>query len=72
MFAETKKLKQARDSKSLVSLLIDTRPTFISYIDSAQKCVLVNALYALFFGRKIDEIMETAFHLLPRGPSFVA
>lgn len=72
MFAETKKLKQSRHSESLVSLLIGSLPTFISYIDSAQKCVLVNALYALFFGRKIDEIMETAFHLLPRGPNFVA
>ncbi|HMK82619.1 MAG TPA: hypothetical protein VK503_02785 [Candidatus Bathyarchaeia archaeon] len=35
-------------SESLLRLLIDSLPAFISYIDSEQRYVLANALYAAF------------------------
>jgi PAS domain S-box-containing protein len=54
---ETKPREQLDRSDSLLRLLIDSLPAFISYIDSDQKYVLANALYAAFFGRGLDEII---------------
>jgi len=44
-------------SESLLRLLIDSLPAFISYIDSEQRYVLANALYAAFFGIELDKLI---------------
>jgi PAS domain S-box-containing protein len=57
MLVEPKEIELSRSSESLLRLLIDSLPAFVSYIDYEQRYVLVNALYAAFFGRKLDEIV---------------
>ena len=47
---DAKELERLRNSESLLRLLVDSIPAFISYIDSEQKYVFANALYAEFFG----------------------
>jgi PAS domain S-box-containing protein len=47
---DTKELERLRNSESLLRLLVDSLPAFVSYIDCEQKYVFANALYAEFFG----------------------
>ena len=54
---ETKKQEESKGSESLLRLLIDALPAFISYIDSEQRYVLANALYAAFFGIELDKLI---------------
>jgi PAS domain S-box-containing protein len=49
--------KKQENSESLLRLLIDSLPAFISYIDSEQRYVLANALYAAFFGIELDKLI---------------
>ena len=57
MRTETKELERLRGSESLLRLLIDSLPAFISYIDSEQRYALANALYAAFFGQALNELI---------------
>jgi len=57
VLVEKDELEQAKGSESLLRLLIDSLPAFISYIDTDQRYVYANALYAAFFGRGLDEIV---------------
>lgn len=60
---QTRELERSRHSESLLRLLIDSLPAFISYVDSEQRYVLANVLYREFFGvdkiigRKISEVL---------------
>jgi len=54
---ETNRQEQSKSSESLLRLLIDSLPAFISYIDSEQRYVLANALYAAFFGIDLDKLI---------------
>ena len=54
---EKDELERSKASESLLRLLIDSLPAFISYIDTDQRYVYANALYAAFFGRSLDEIV---------------
>jgi len=54
---ETKEQERSRGSESLLRLLIDSLPAFISYIDSEQRYILANALYASFFGIELDKLI---------------
>ena len=56
-FAEANEVERLRSSESLLNLLIDCLPMFISYIDSEQRYVLANAIYAEFFGRELKKII---------------
>jgi PAS domain S-box-containing protein len=57
VLVEKNELEKSRGSESLLRLLIDSIPAFISYIDSEQRYVLANALYAAFFGKGLREII---------------
>ena len=54
---DTQELEQAKGSQSLLRLLIDSLPAFISYIDSEQRYALANALYASFFEQPLDQLV---------------
>lgn len=54
---DSKELEQAKGSESLLRLLIDSLPAFISYIDAEQRYVLANALYASFFEQPLDQVI---------------
>ena len=54
--SETKELERLRNSDSLLRLLVDSLPAFISYIDSEQRYVFTNKLYAAFFGHELDQL----------------
>jgi len=54
---DTKELERSKTSESLLRLLIDSLPAFVSYVDSDQKYVFANALYAAFFQRELKEII---------------
>jgi PAS domain S-box-containing protein len=57
VLTDTKELERLRGSESLLRLLIDSLPAFISYIDSEQRYVFANALYAAFFGQALNELI---------------
>ena len=57
VLTEKEELERLRGSESLLHLLIDSLPAFVSYIDSDQRYVFANALYAAFFQRKLSEII---------------
>ena len=54
---DSKQLERSKTSESLLRLLLDSLPAFISYIDSQQRYVFANALYASFFGRPLSEVI---------------
>lgn len=54
---DSKELERSKTSESLLHLLIDSLPAFISYIDSHQRYVFANALYASFFGHPLEEVI---------------
>jgi PAS domain S-box-containing protein len=56
MTTETER-ERSGGSESLLRLLIDSLPAFISYIDSEQRYVFANALYAAFFGIELDKLI---------------
>jgi PAS domain S-box-containing protein len=53
----TKPKELSSGSESLLRLLIDSLPAFISYIDSDQRYVIANALYAAFFGQELNALI---------------